>query len=106
MGLVLGRLGKVVEARVHMLRVAEEFRGDTEAHGILGRVYKDLRRLEWKDLETLQERQVQAVATSNLHRRPVRVYHEAARRKFDYYTGVNVVLFVKLLEFLKVATGD
>jgi tetratricopeptide (TPR) repeat protein len=106
MGLALGRLGKVVEARVHMLRVAEEFRGDTEAHGILGRVHKDLWRLEWKDLETLEERQAQAVATSSYIASAVRIYDEAARRKFDYYTGVNVVSFVKLLEFLKAATGE
>src|SRR6185436_765015 len=64
MGLVLGRLGKVNEAKVHMLNVAELYKGDTEAHGILGRVYKDLWRLEWRDLETLKERQQTAVLTS------------------------------------------
>jgi hypothetical protein len=106
LGLVLGRLDKIAEARVHMLRVAEDFRGDSEAHGILGRVYKDLWRLEWKDFETVAERQVQAVASSSYIASAIRSYDEAARRKFDFYTGVNVVSFVKLLEFLKTATGE
>ena len=57
LGLVLGRLEKVNEARVHMLRSPRNTNSDTEAHGILGRVYKDLWRLEWKDLPTLAERQ-------------------------------------------------
>ena len=105
-GLVLGRLGKVVEARVHMMQVIDDFHGDTEAHGILGRVYKDLWRLEWKDLDTVQARQAQSVATSNFIASAIRSYNEAARRRFDYYTGINVVSFVKLLEFLKTATGD
>ena len=65
MGLVLGRLGKISEAKVHMMSVAEQYKGDTEAQGILGRVYKDLWRLEWKDAEALADRQAQAVASSN-----------------------------------------
>ena len=105
-GLVLGRLGKTHEARVHMTQVAAQYQGDTEAYGILGRVYKDLWRLEWKDLESLQERQLQAVASSNYIASSVRSYDQAARQKFDYYTGINVVSFVKLLDHLKEATGD
>ena len=106
LGLVLGRLGETNEAKVHMLRVAEKFQHDTEAYGILGRVYKDLWRLQWKDLPTLEERQQQAVATSNYLASAIRTYDQAARKKFDYYTGINVVSFVKLLEFLGQATAD
>ena len=106
MGLVLGRLGQVNEAKVHMLRVAEKYQHDTEAHGILGRVYKDLWRLQWKDEPTLEARQLQAVATSNYLASAVRSYDQSARRKFDYYTGINVISFVKLLDFLKQATGE
>lgn len=106
LGLVLGRLGKINEAKVHMLRVAAQYTGDTEAQGILGRVYKDLWRLEWKDLATLEERQRQAVTTSNYIASAVRSYDQAARKKFDYYNGINVVSFVKLLGYLKEATGD
>jgi hypothetical protein len=106
MGLVLGRLGKINEAKVHMLQVAEKLKDDTEAQGILGRIYKDLWRLEWKDLESLQDRHSQAVATSNYIASAIRSYDQAARREFDYYNGVNVVSFVKLLEHLKKVTGD
>lgn len=106
LGLVLGRLGMINEAKVHMLGVAEKFAGDTEAQGILGRVYKDLWRLEWKDLETLADRQMQAVATAGFIVSSIRSYDAAARKHFDYYTGINVVAFVRLLEHLKNATGD
>jgi tetratricopeptide (TPR) repeat protein len=105
-GLVLGRLGKVNEAKVHMLNVVSQYEGDTEAQGILGRVYKDLWRLEWWDLDELADRQFQAVATSNYIASSVRSYDLAARKKFDFYNGINVVSFVKLLECLKEATGD
>jgi tetratricopeptide (TPR) repeat protein len=105
-GLVLARLGKVNEAKVHMLSVASRFEADTEAQGILGRVYKDLWRLEWWDLDELPDRQYQAVATSNYIAGAVRSYDLAARRQLDFYNGVNVVSFVKLLEHLKEATGD
>lgn len=106
MGLVLGRLGRINEAKVHMLRVADDFKGDTEAHGVLGRVYKDLWRLEWEDLSSLQERQAQAIATSSYLASAVRCYDQAARRRFDYYTGINVVSFVKLLDHLRNVTGE
>jgi tetratricopeptide (TPR) repeat protein len=106
LGLVLGRLGQTNEAKVHMLGVAELYKGDTEAQGILGRVYKDLWRLEWKDAETLADRQSQAVTASSYIASAVRSYDQAARQKFDYYNGINVVSFVKLLEHLKEATGE
>lgn len=106
LGLVLARLGKINEAKVHMLNVADKYKGDTEAQGILGRVYKDLWRLEWRELPELADRQLQAVATSSYIASAVRSYDEATRKKFDYYNGINVVSFVKLLEYLKEATGD
>jgi hypothetical protein len=105
-GLVLGRLDKVNEAKVHMQAVAEQFRHDTEAHGILGRVYKDLWRLQWKDLPALEARQRRAAETSRYLVEAARIYDQAARRKFDYYTGINVVSLVRLLAFLKEATGE
>jgi tetratricopeptide (TPR) repeat protein len=106
MGLVLGRLGKVNEARAHMLKVADEYESDPEVQGVLGRVYKDLWRLEWEGLESLADRQLQAVATSGYAASAVRSYDRAVRRNFDYYSGVNVVTFVKLLEHLREATGE
>jgi tetratricopeptide (TPR) repeat protein len=105
-GLVLSRLGKINDAKVHMLNVAEQHKGDTEAHGILGRVYKDLWRLEWINLKTLEERQQQAVLTSGHIAESIYSYDLAARRHFDYYNGINVVSLLKLLEHLKEATGN
>jgi tetratricopeptide (TPR) repeat protein len=106
LGLVLGRLGKNNEAKVHMLNVAEQYKGDTEVQGILGSVWKDLWRIEWKDLATLADRQLQAVTTSSYIASAVRSYDRAARLKFDYYNGINVVSFVKLLDHLKDVTGE
>ena len=106
LGLVLGRLGKINEARLHMMRTAGLYKGDTEAQGILGRVYKDLWKLEWQDLATLTERQRQAVLKSNFIASAIHSYDQAVRRKFDYYNGINVVSLFKLLEHLKVATGE
>jgi tetratricopeptide (TPR) repeat protein len=106
LGLVLGRLGQVNESKVHMLNIADKFKNDTEAHGILGRTYKDLWQLEWKDLESLEERQFQAIATSRYIVSAIQTYDQAARKNFDYYNGINVVTLVKLLEHLKEATGD
>ncbi|HEX8922058.1 MAG TPA: tetratricopeptide repeat-containing protein, partial [Pyrinomonadaceae bacterium] len=105
-GLVLGRLGKINEAKVHMMKVVNEFAGDTEAHGILGSVYKDLWQLEWKDIEPLEDRQMVAVATSGNIAQAIQSYDQAARKEMDYYNGINVVSFVKLLDHLKAATGD
>ena len=105
-GLVLGRLNKIQEAKVHMTRVAEQYAQDTEAQGILGRVYKDLWRLEWKDLPTLEERQQQAVATSNYIASAIRSYNLATRKHFDYYNAINIVSFLRLLEHLKSVTGE
>ena len=105
-GLVLGRLNKINEAKVHMTRVAEQYAQDTEAQGILGRVYKDLWRLEWKDLPTLEERQQQAVATSNYIASAIHSYNLATRKHFDYYNAINVVSFLRLLEHLKSVTGE
>ena len=106
LGLVLGRLGQIYEAKVHMTRVAEQYVHDTEAHGILGRIYKDLWRLEWKDFATIQERQQQAVVTSSYLASAINSYHAAVRKHFDYYNGINVLSSMKLLEHLKNATGD
>ena len=106
LGLVLGRLGKTHEAKVHMTRVAEQYAQDTEAQGILGRVYKDLWQLEWKDTEKLKERQQQAVVSSGYIAGAVGSYLFATRKHLDYYNGINVVSLLKLLEHLHIATGD
>src|SRR5215211_807025 len=89
-----------------MTRVAEEHAQDTEAQGILGRVYKDLWRLEWNDLQTLEERQQQAVASSWYIASAIRSYNLATRKHGDYYNGINVGSCLTLLEHLKSASGE
>jgi hypothetical protein len=106
LGLVLDRLGMINEAKVHMTRVATEHERDPEAQGVLGRIYKDLWRLEWKDLDKVEARQQQAVATSTQVASAIRSYDCVTRKHFDYYNGINVISLVKLLEHLKAATGD
>jgi hypothetical protein len=106
LGLVLGRLGKVNEAQIFMKRVAQQYEADAEASGILGRIYKDQWRLEWKDGADLRERQRSAVDASEYLLRSIRTYEKAARRRFDPYTGINVVSMARLLDHLGQATGD
>lgn len=106
LGLVLGRLKMVNEARVHMVQVAEQYSNDTEAQGILARVYKDLWKLEWGNKQTLEERQQQAVASSDYLATAVFNYNLAVRKNRDYFNGINVVSALHLLEHLKNATGD
>jgi tetratricopeptide (TPR) repeat protein len=105
-GLVLCRLNRPYEAKVHMTRVVDQYARDTESQGILGRIYKDLWRLEWNDLPTLEERQQQAVATSGHIADAIHSYNLATCQHFDYYNAINVVSFVRLLEHLKNATGE
>lgn len=104
-GLLLGRLGQINEAKVHMKKVAETYAGDPEAQGILGRVYKDLWRQGWKDGATIEERQQLAVMTAPNIVSAIKSYARAAREKFDYYNGINVVSAIKLLEHLRAVTG-
>jgi tetratricopeptide (TPR) repeat protein len=103
-GLVLGRLGKLEGARIHMLNVANELGGDTEAQGILGRTYKDLWKLEWQSGETLEERQKQAIQSSSYAVEAIQSYFKATRAHFDYYNGINVVSLMKLLQHLEQVT--
>jgi len=107
LGLVLNRLKKVHEARAYMTRVAEQYSSpDTEAQGILGRVYKDLWKLEWEQKGTVEERQQQALLTSDYLASAVRNYDLAVRKHRDYYNGINVVSALQLLDHLRNVTGQ
>ncbi len=100
MGLVLAELGSINEAKVHMMQLAERHQHDPEALGILARVYKDLWRLEWRTAKDAAQRQQRAIQSSRLLVTAISSYDRAARRHFDFYTGVNVVALVKVLEHL------
>ncbi len=108
LGLVLGRLQERSKAKTHMETVRSKFGGDPEAQGILGRVYKDLWRADWnRPGKRLAERQRRAVVGSDYAVEAIRSYNAAYRRHLDsYYTGINVITLVKLLEHLRTTTGQ
>jgi tetratricopeptide (TPR) repeat protein len=101
LGLVLGRLGMMVEAEEHITRVTQKWAGDPEAQGILGRFYKDMWRECWETLPELPERQQKAVDRWNFAVQAVRSYNRAHRYKLEsYYNGINVISLIKLLNHL------
>lgn len=103
--LVLGRLGDTSQARAIIEKAANERPGDPEAQGILGRVYKDMWRVRWEKIGSLQERQHMAVQHSNLAGEAIRSYEMATKYKLNsYYNGINVVSLLRLLEHLNGAT--
>lgn len=105
-GFVLMRLGRLDDAKFHMQAVEKLYEGDTEAQGILGHVYKDIWRMEWKDGKTVRERQQMAVAASYHLVSAVKSYEKAVREKVDYNNGINIISAVRLLGYLAEATGD
>jgi hypothetical protein len=108
LGLVLGRLHQLPEAQAHLESVRLRFRGDPEAQGILGRVYKDQWRAEWNQpaYADLAARQGRAVVVSAYAVDAIQCYDAACRRHLEsYYAGINVITLVKLLEHLQTATG-
>lgn len=108
LGLVLGRLQKIKEAKAHMANVESKFKGDPEAQGILGRVYKDLWRAEWNSPESsLEARQQEAIINSGYALSAIRSYNTAQRLHLSsYYNGINVISLIKLLEHLKTVTNE
>jgi tetratricopeptide (TPR) repeat protein len=105
-GLVLGRLGKIVEAEAQMATIAQKYCGDPEAQGILGRAYKDMWRIRWETGATLEERQKAAVASAAFAANAVHAYDLAQRHHLDsYYNGINVISLLTLLKHLKKATN-
>ena len=107
-GLVLARRGEFNQAREHMLKVSSdpEFAGDTETQGILGGVYKDLWQIEWGGLPSVEERQLQACASSSYLMESLQSYELAFRKHASFYTGINIVSLAKLLDYLKAITDD
>ena len=72
--------------------------------GMLGRVYKDLWRVAWKDQPTLEERQSVAMETAVIAAKAIASYERALRYNFsNYYNGINVVTLQSLLDPRKLA---
>ena len=108
LGLVLGRLKLINEAKVHMNQVVHDYEGQPEAQGILGRVYKDLWCLEWDTPNSsLETRQQAALGSAALVAEAIRSYDKALRQNLaSYYNGINVISLVQLLKHLAETTGE
>ena len=101
-GLVLARLGRVNDAKVHMQQVAEGLQGrhrsaraSSAASTRISGAWNGKTARRCRSGSRLRSR---PPTTSPA---PITIYDKAARRKFDFYTGINVVSFVKLLAHLK-----
>lgn len=107
MALVDNRLGRSATAEESLASLADKRPGDGEAQGMLGRVYKDLWRVSWKNLPSLEERQTAALENAVCAARAIGSYDRAFRRDLgNYYNGINVATLQSLLIFLAEKTGD
>jgi tetratricopeptide (TPR) repeat protein len=106
LGLTLNRLGEIDQAEVRLQEVVNDHKGEPEAQGILGRVYKDRWRVRWEGKTDLKERQNAATISANFAVLAAQSYAAAQRSHLgDYYNGINVISLTKLLEYLGQATG-
>jgi tetratricopeptide (TPR) repeat protein len=107
LGLVFNRIGKRNEAIELLEQLTDERPGDPEAHGILGRVYKDLWKSRWEKEGDPATRQCSAIAYSASAAKAIQSYATAHRADLDsYYNGINIVTLCKLLEHLQSVTGQ
>ena len=101
LALVDNRLGRSANAEESLDALVNARPGDGEAQGMLGRVYKDLWRVAWKDQATLEERQSVAMENAVIAAKAIASYERALRQDLgNYYNGINVVTLQSLLDFL------
>jgi tetratricopeptide (TPR) repeat protein len=99
LGLVLGRLKKLDEATELLTAVNDEYAGDSEAQGALGRACKDLWRLRWEVGRSVGQRQALALRHGAYLDSAVASYRRAHERHPDsYYNGVNLLTLTHLIE--------
>jgi hypothetical protein len=104
MELVQNRLGFRERAEVNLSALVGERKGDGEAQGMLGRVYKDIWRSKFESVEDLQTRRNKAFANDVLLQNAIASYRagfEADIRSF--YNGIN---FLSLTYLYKEIGGD
>lgn len=106
LALVDNRTGRSAHAEESLDAFVNARPGDGEAQGMLGRVYKDLWRVAWKDQPTLEERQTAAMENAVIAAKAIATYERALRHNLsNYYNGINVVTLQSLLDFLAEKTG-
>jgi tetratricopeptide (TPR) repeat protein len=107
LALVDNRLGRSASAEESLDALVAARPGDGEAQGMLGRVYKDLWRVAWKEQSTLEERQSVAMENAVIAAKAIVSYERALRQNLsNYYNGINVVSLQSLLDFLAEKTGS
>jgi tetratricopeptide (TPR) repeat protein len=101
LALVINRLGQRAKAEEALVRLAKERPGDSEAQGILGRVYKDIWRSTWSAKESEAERQLEGIRNAAPAVLAIKSYNFALRQNLaSFYNGVNVVSLLSLLNHL------
>jgi tetratricopeptide (TPR) repeat protein len=106
LAMVDNRLGRSAAAEESLDGLVRERPGDGEAQGMLGRVYKDLWRVAWKNQDTLEARQSVAMENAVIAAKAISSYESALRQNLgNYYNGINVVTLQSLLDFLATQTG-
>lgn len=99
LALLANRLGRTREAEQKLSDLAKAMPGDSEAQGVLGRVYKDMWRTTWSRVEKLEDRLALACRNAATARKSLDTYEVAIRQDFDsYFNGINVVTLAALLE--------
>lgn len=105
--LVDHRTGRTANAEETLDALVSAKPGDGEAQGMLGRVYKDLWRVAWKALPTVEARQAAAMENAVIAVKAIASYERALRQDLgNYYNGINVVTLQSLLDFLAAKTGS
>ncbi len=105
--LVDNRTGYSARAETSLDALISTKPGDAEAQGMLGRVYKDLWRVAWKDYPTLEERQSAAMESAVIAAKAIASYDRGLRNNLgSYYCGINIVAIQSLLDFLAEKTGS
>jgi tetratricopeptide (TPR) repeat protein len=106
LALVDNRLGRPAKAEESLDALVNARPGDGEAQGMLGRIYKDLWRVAWKDQTSLKERQSAAMENAVIAAKAIASYERALRHNLsNYYNGINVVTLQSLLDFVAAETG-
>jgi tetratricopeptide (TPR) repeat protein len=101
-GVILGRLQKYVEARIHLEKLVKDNPGNAESLALLGRVEKDAWTGEWrKDGRSVVDMQKEAVRADALLRESIKAYARGfVMEPAHYYSGINAVTLIRLLHHL------